>query len=362
MYTFPDGWLEIKCPTGDRTSQVSANTIRFGYGPDIARPRNVNGKWGLSVESIRKNRIKNSNSWQGAAWLTPGGTPMTITTMQPDPSGGMTATKFSSVGQQQSSYVSLPGAGLATGWFKGEGATSPYGYFAVEPGGINWVYATIDDSTNWKRYEAGSSDGFFVLETRKDADGDPPAIMYSSSIHAFAAQHETFSDNKVPKYPSSYIPTADVERIREADSLYTNFFGEIFQYGPYLNMVIKFAPNYASTEALIDHDILYMEGPNRLYFDASTQKFVLKTNNQTLTGPAAGTATWKREQELTLTIKTSPQGREFSLSGADTGNFSKLGDAMDTPSVTNTPIYILGNDKGAQECADLRYIGFFKPN
>lgn len=363
VYTFPDGWLEISCPTADRTSQVSASTLYRGYGANAARPRNVVGKWGLSVESTRKNKILNSDSWSaiGMGWNQPGGV-MNAVQGKSDPAGGTVATQFDSSGGQTSYTVNGLTKGYASAWLKGAVGVSPYSYFAIGPAGTGWSYVTVN-TTTWKRYDVANAEGYFRLETTADSDGDPLAIMGNTSTVAFGAQYESLVPDAFAHYPSSYIPNTAMARTREADKLFSNFYGEIFAAGGYLNMVLKFAPNYATGEEAGDHDIFFIDAANRIYFDSSKAQFVLKTNNTPLAAPVAGMVSWKREQELTITVKTSAAGREFSLSGADGGNFSKVADpgATDAPVPTNKPIYILSKDTGATECADLRYIGFFKP-
>jgi hypothetical protein len=213
---------------------------------------------------------------------------------------------------------------------------------------------------NWKRYEIGGDDGYLLLETRGDGDGDPVKITYSSAVHAYGAQHETLSDNKIVYYPSSYIPTGNMEKTREADTLFSAFPSEILPLG-YFDVELRFAPNYASdqwTESR--HDLVYIDEANRVTMElaAAGGTLLLKSHNTELKATVA--ATWARDQELRIIARSTPTIRELSLEIASVGIFS-ISDMDVGPSPTNKNVYILGDASGAQECADLRYIGFFPP-
>jgi hypothetical protein len=361
-YSFPDNWLQITCPTDQRTSQTSANSLQTGYGPNAARPRNVGLGWGLSVESARRNEIVTSDSWSGMGWSMPGGAMMSSPS-HPDPAGGMLAIRFDSAGNQTSSVASGVTTGYASSWLKGNGIMGPFAYFVVGDAVMNWSVATVDDGTKWKRYEVGEAAGYYRLETRGDADGDPPAIPAATSIFAYGAQYESLADGKTVHYPSSYIPTMGAVRTREADILFSNSATTLLPNG-YWNVEIHIAPNYATSEQTdTQHDVIFLDGNNHLYlyFELGMGRLVLKTGSYSLSGPPVGTMTWSREAELVIRVKTSPAGRELSLTGASSGNFQVI-DMLDKPTPANLPaLYILGNANGAQECADLRYLGFFPP-
>ncbi|MRG92535.1 hypothetical protein GF068_11430 [Polyangium spumosum] len=208
---------------------------------------------------------------------------------------------------------------------------------------------------NWKRYEVGVDDGYFLLETRGDADGDPMAIATPTTVLAYGAQHETKADNKAVKYPSSYIPTLDMERTREADVLSIIAPTDVAPDG-FFHVKIRFAPNYATGENFEnEHDLLFINADNRIFFRFSDNKIVFKIEKDDL---VSASLTWIREQPIDVEAIHAPSGRKLIVSGGG-GSFS--GPAL-APVPTNNPFYLLGRSAGAQECADLRAIMFYQPN
>lgn len=87
---------------------------------------------------------------------------------------------------------------------------------------------------------------------------------------------------------------------------------------------------------------------------------MLESTSNAIAGPTSGVITWDRDQTLTVEAKSTPAGRSLSLSGATTGNF-EVSDAGDRPWPMVTELQILGDNAGAQECADLRSIAFWEP-
>ncbi|MDC3959947.1 phage head spike fiber domain-containing protein [Polyangium jinanense] len=360
-YSFPDGWLEIKCDTINRTSQFGPHSIRRPYGANAARPRNVGKGWGLSVESVRTNKLRNSDSWKGTGWDKNTTYGMGEVSGQSDPANEMQAVLFDSppsLSGKQSSYTTTGGTGYSTAWLKGNGMFGPFSRLVVDPDpDKNWpTSAVIDvnDGMAWRRYELSNVSGYFRLETRGDSDGDPFPILADKSVFAYGAQHELNV-----KYPSSYIPTLEAERTREADILRTSFAASLLPGGSF-HVILKIAPNYASTENVSDeHHLLYMSNRFGLWLDLKNSKVVLESDDNQLAGPTG--VTWSRDQELVVEAKVTSAGRFLSLKNASGGNF-EVSDVVATPWPTNLPIYILSRDTGAQECADLRSVAFYQPN
>jgi hypothetical protein len=353
------GWLEIECSTSGRTSQSSASSLVSGFGSDQARPRNVGMGWGLSVESARMNKVRYSDTWTTAPAWTPGGNGgMTPLPGQPDPAGSTFATQFSSpglMGGNQSNYHSAV-AGYASAWLKGNGLGSgPFVYFVSGTAGGGWTYVSVDEKT-WKRYGFVGASGYIRLEAGADPDGMPAEIAGITAVVTYGAQIETDASNQVVKYPSSYIPTKDIQKVREADILTVKTPGEVAP-GGYFHVKIRFAPNYASGEHLKnEHDLLYINNNYRLYLKTQDNTIILRLDGQTIISPAL---TWQRDQEFVVEAIHSPTERRLIVSAPTTLDLS--GTPV-SPAPNNIPYKILGNTTGAQECADLRYIGFFQPN
>lgn len=358
-YVLP-AWLQIECGTSNRTSQWAADKLVRGFGSNAARPRNVGMGWGLSVESRRRNQIQNSDSWSGSSWTDPVVEPIMPKTLgQLDPAGGMTATQFNSSGKETSAHAAIP-MGYASAWLKGAGS-DPAGHVVVDNGGLAWTYQAIGTSTIWSRYSVGIGDGSLFLTTAPNNVVGVPEIKVPTVIHAFGAQHETDGNGNTMKYPSSYIPTTDKDVIRDADSLYSKSAQEILP-GGYFHVIVRVALNYARDEGFSNfHHLLFINSTNNLRIDLTNKKVTLVGVSNTLSGPTSGALDWDREQEIRIEAQVTPTGRMLSVSGAKAGNFT-ISDMENKPWPENGTVWILGDTSGSEECADLRYIGFFKPN
>ncbi|UQA64071.1 phage head spike fiber domain-containing protein [Polyangium aurulentum] len=359
VYVLGVDWLSITCPTNLRTSQNSPSSLVTGYGPDAARPRAVGKGPGLSVENRRTNRIHNSDTWGGTGM--PAAEGWTKSTMSPSaaegPAQGSSATQFDSAGTQQSNYVSGLPSGYASAWLKGSDLAVIDGNLVVHTDANgNWDAAdyVAVSSNGWQRYEISDAAGYFRLETRGDnKDPEPAPIASPTTITAYGAQHEPGAD-----YPSSYIPTQSDERTREPDKLYVHAPGLVAP-GGFFHLKLTFAPNYAHGEnGASEHDLFWSDNDNRVFLRFSDNKIVLRIDGQNIESLPI---TWQREQAITVEAVHSLTERRLIVSGATPSNFSDAPLPLKPVSLL-APFYILGNNDGAQECADLRYIGFFPPN
>lgn len=357
-YLLPD-WLKIECTTIARTSQWSPNTLQGPYGANVARPRNIGKGWGLSVESRRRNKIKNSDGWNGGNWDSPAPiAEMNMSFGHPDPMGAMGAVRFNSTGDDRSPTTNVP-QGYASVWIHSPSAP-PQANVVLDNGGSLWTFLTVSLDDSWQRYVVGVGDGRFFLDTVGNAMSKAPSFSSNSTIYAFGAQHETDGNGAIVQYPSSYIPNGGMDRDREADRLYSNVMAELMP-GGYFHVILTFAPNYASTEATAGyHNLLHVNAGNGLRFDFNGGRLMLESTSNAIAGPTSGVITWDRDQTLTVEAKSTPAGRSLSLSGATTGNF-EVSDAGDRPWPIVAELQILGDNNGAQECADLRSIGFWEP-
>jgi hypothetical protein len=339
--------LSITCGTTNRTSQTSESTLVMGYGANAARPRNVGKGWGLSVESQRTNELKYSD-WS-TGWSANG---MMAMPLQPDPSGLLFATRFTSMGDQGSHYTGLV-AGVGSAWLRGVAGNAPFAHFVAGPdtAGDHWTNVT---DTSWRRYSVPSaSTGYIRLETR-DLPVGAMKISDTTIIAAFGAQVEAGV-----KYPSSYIPTDTGKALtRAADKL--GIKTTSLSTDEFFHVKIRFAPNYASNEVSTsgEHDLLFIDGDDRLYLRFFDRRVVLEIGGQTLESPML--PDWQREDEITVEAIHSTKVRFLHVKSPA---LEWSMDASAQVKVTGkADWYILGNSNGAQECADLRYIGFFKLN
>lgn len=353
MYTLPD-WLTLKNPTLGMTIQQGA-AVKTGYGPDETRPRNVGKKWGLAVEKTRTNYVVNS-SWGGVTWAPGAPEPMVVTPNQEDPAaedGVDEGVRFDSAGNQQSHWTKVADAGLrASTWARGVIGSIPYAYFAY---GDNWQNVGGDE---WQHYEVPFTGGEKVLRFETQGFG-PDAITTPTSFIAYGAQVEE------GKYPSSFIPTTGVSRIREADIVHVEE-RKVAKDG-WFAMTIRFAPHYATNEQEVPHDIINLY-KNQIFVRLQSNPMTeIGTLVMRVPGSSEGVADlsitglkWTRDEPLTVVAWSAPDGRFLSIEGAVEGNGEASSGVPAKPLVepVETLSRLLGEKNGAQESADLQYIEF----
>jgi hypothetical protein len=373
----PD-WLKFESLTPNRSSQTSDTSLCIGFPENAPRARNVSpgaqpDKWGLSIESERTNEVLHSDSWHLDAgpdgWLQAGsGVDMSLAIDQPDPAGGINAAKFQATGVhaggQHSRYFNANGR-VASTWVRGEGLAGVgckdamgmtetcYAHF--KHANLFPYYVNVKN-TVWQRISIVNTQDFasaINFETR-DYPVGAGEVVGTTNVYAFGAQVEQGAT-----YPSSYIPTGAVKVTRAAETLYSDQGDKLLPNG-YLNVTMRFAPHFASHEQQAqEYHLLQIGGAaigakNRLYIRQSDHKVVLKLNDLPY---ESAPVEFSREQELTITVKDLPNvGVQLTIAGATSGNGTTIGAAL--VQLPNLPIMILGSDKGAQECADLRYIKF----
>src|SRR5690606_19537935 len=84
-------------------------------------------------------------------------------------------------------------------------------------------------------------------------------------------------------------------------------------------------PGYANGETAADHNLIYLDDDNRLYFRQSDQKMVFVVAGDALESSAL---TFSRWQELTITIEHSTNRRRLIVSGATSGDGTTSGDPL----------------------------------
>lgn len=350
-YKLPE-WLVFKSPTAGRTSQTSESTLCRDYGVDVPRARNVGPiadttGWGLTVESTRTNALPQSDSLSGTKWAPP---TMTGAATNPDPAGGLAATRFISTGNQYSSYPNPMTAGRAiSSWAKGVAGAVPFAHFRFRSvGGAPYLDV---DSLQWKRYsfiEPADVAGDLVFETRDNPPG-AGQIKGATTFDVYAAQVEPGA-----LYPSSYIPTGDDPVTRAVERLSSSM-PQMLAPGGWLNVEIRYAPHYSDNEVANEHDVLYFAPDARIFYRSSDRKIHFVVGKKDLTTSAL---VLEREIQLTILAENDPEsGMKLTISGAQSGNGTAT-DNQKEPIALPASVSILGNTSGAQECADLRYIKF----
>jgi hypothetical protein len=210
-------------------------------------------------------------------------------------------------------------------------------------------------SDNWHRVSIAYVQPYadaLVFDTR-DVPSGAGVVQPPVSFVAYGAQAEQAA------YPSSYIRTGDTAVTRATERLYSKDTKEIMPNG-YFKVTMKVAPNFNVSDTMneqsaAEYNLLYLDQDNRLYLKEGDRKLYLEVTNVKIASDALSFA---REQELTIAVE-SREGMPISLTveGAGDGNGTFTG-AVAGPVNTSMPLYILGNDMGAQECSDLRFIQF----
>lgn len=348
LFTAPPSWLSISCATTGRTVQTGASTLVTGIGANAWRARNAGVATGLSVENAATNAL-----------VAAGGTPincrgpnaggMTITNGQADPAGGTNAALFSQSAMSFGDYwnTAAPTAANVSAWVLWASGTGNAGLVAKWRSGGN--YAPVTTSlTTWTPiddYDAAIG-GACDFDCRVNTPGTSPGINPATSWYGYAAQMEAAN-----KYRSSYIGGA-----RAADVLSTT--AAIAPSGR-LNMVATVAPNFATAEQANDSPILWWDANNNVTLQQSTSKVIVKVGGSVVLSSAA--LTWSREQGIGVAVHLTPGGSlSLGVNGATAGNGTSTATGVAAFTTSGTA-YLLGTSSGAQECADLRTLGFYQP-
>jgi len=361
LVTLPP-WLTITCATTGRTSQQSASTLKKGYGANAARARNTGTGVGLSVENAGANYLTFSESLAGADW-TAG--VMTVTTGHADPAGGSLARGFTQTGSQYGDYNQEPLSAppdetrSVSGWCRGVAGLAPYAHFR----GYQLVanYADVM-STSWTRLSVTedanvAAGGLNVMnfDTRAGEPTGAPAIAGTTTVHGYGWQKEGAN----VLYPSSWIPTTTDAVTRAADVL--SCASSALSAGGFFDVAAVIAPNYADFETKADHDLLFFDADNRLYFKQSDRKLYHHFGGTV--DIVSGALTFARDTGLAIRAQYRPSGRRLLVANAATGvvlfdsGVTSAGTSISLPATA----YLLGDDSGAQECSDLRSISVYRP-
>lgn len=347
-YVLPE-WLHYASDNDSRTSLYGPDAVVVGFPRDAARPRQVKGPWGLSMERMRRNRIPRS-IWGAQGWAA--GAMMKVTG-QPDPAGGTEAVGYLSIGGQLSDSFSplvSTGSMVATTWAAGSEVGSaqppPFAYFVFANSAI-----PVGEKIA-KRYEVvrpPNEASANIMFSTKAVSGFP-AISGNTAIGGYGPQIED------GMYPSSYIPTNGAPITRNADILSIDTAD--FAPSGYFMFKMRYAPHYATDEQTDHHDLLAITADAvfvRMEVGGTLKLFVgsLPPGQQEL---SLSGLSWEREQQLEVEVAYLPSKRTLSIKGASSGDNAVVSNSA-MPKLGNDPsAWILGDSSGSQESADLRYL------
>lgn len=347
-YNLP-AWLVLESPSDNKTVQIDAHRLRTGFGPNAARARSVDGStWGLAVESVRTNRLHTARvdvpPWQDYAGAT-------AENNKEGPDGDLLA-----------ALITDPGPGEA----------AVFQSFDAAAGGVTTISAWVKTGSSQAKLECNSCvpQDTPAIESKPDwqrvsrtgveqPELNPVARLRPATEEANALGSASFDFVNVEAghYPSSAIITTGDAATRAAETLYVSLASVVAPDG-YFHVVMTFVPYYAADEQDEDHDLFFFDSLNRLYIRAADSAIVLRAAGlAVLETPAL---TWDREQTLTIELTSTKSGRTLRVAGVS-GEDVTVSSAKTSPFPVSGPLYLLGSDTGAQECADLRSIEFFHP-
>jgi hypothetical protein len=356
-------WLALESPTPNKTVQVGESTVVTTIAANVARARRTRADrpWGLSLESQRQNRIPCSTPAQ-MQWF-----PLHTVNVAsvPGPDGAMSAERVWDDDPVNAAAVFIAVESQTE-------AASTVSAWVGDVSGLDGGFASIqanafaDDAMSqasirvaapapgWRRVDFTG----FEIDGESQISAYPAAAVGSDrSVASFA-----FFNLETARYPSSAIVTTGEVATREADVLYAPDAAALLGSGR-LNAVLEFAPNYASGEQAVDHDLLFLDPENRVFLRASDSAIVLQ-----LKGPehavtlTTGSLVWAREQDFRVEVTNSPVGQSIyvAINGGQDVSVSDPTDLGDIALPDPPRLHILGGPAGSQECADLHLIVFYK--
>jgi Tc toxin complex TcA C-terminal TcB-binding domain/ABC toxin N-terminal region/Neuraminidase-like domain/Concanavalin A-like lectin/glucanases superfamily len=344
------GWLRIACPTAERSVQTSPTTVQTGLGADAARAISRDSStWGLLVEPGATNLVDEQDLSNWTDVNTPTLTAATT------PNGQAANVELADDDGASDERKNLTAAGTFAAntayslgvWMQKTDNPGNISAFQVlragafYPGfGINLT--TID--ADWThRVDTATNDGTGGTAAFRAVPISPGAE--EGTCRFWGAMVEQRS------YLTSFIGADNATFTRAQDTLFADVASMGVATDGYFDVELAYAPLYAQDEAGDDHDLLFVDSNNRVYFDESAATIVARIGGVDVTSAAL---TFSRHQEVTVTVSHQASGVVLTIAGATTGNGTTTGTAQAALSPAPSQVYVLGNASGAQEGAELR--------
>lgn len=347
------GWLRIDCPTGERTAQTSASTVRSGLGASTARAISRDGaSWALLAEPVAVNHIDEQDLSVWVDVLTP------ILTTATTPAG---ATESVELEDDNTTAISPPAEGKTfafTGPITRLYTLSAWGQFLGSAGSTGARLPKITGITPELDITVNAADADWVF--RSDTD---TLTVITSPLAEFYPRDVLNTDvgsarlwgiqGEQRAYPTSFIGADNVNFTRAADVLRAA--PEVIAPNGFYHMVLRYRPHYSESEQAVDHNLIFFDESNRLFLRQADAKLVLLVDGAELVSAAL---TFSRFQDLTITIEHSATRRRLLVAGATTGN----GDTVGAPSAAIAlPFgwaFLLGGSSGSEEGSELVGLDF----
>jgi hypothetical protein len=242
--------------------------------------------------------------------------------------------------------------GVVSEWAKGVSRTNgalPYAWVTWEDDATLGAQVGVT-STSWARYSA-----YVATTAEQYVDmkwNDASLVQQHGTTHSYAAQLELGV-----KYPSSYFPIANgaENQTRTADVLVCSSPSLLAPSGFFTRIDLTFAPNFASTEYVADHNLVFFDTNNRIFLRQTDNKVVLRLGGADIVSNAAA---WSREAALRVVAVHTKAGRRLliAVNGATVSD-SGIQSAAAAVSLPGS-VGILGTGSATAECSDLRRLAF----
>ncbi|MCA9617404.1 MAG: hypothetical protein KC731_00185 [Myxococcales bacterium] len=342
-------WLTVRCPTANRSAQTGTSTVNVRLKADAARAHSLDGEaWGLLLEPARSNLVSNQDltTWSPLGSIT--------VSAEIAPDGAVQSMRLQNVNggaTDQLRLVPLPqtpslAMHTASMWHRVIG-TQPTNGSRMQFGGMTPTLSVnsgvVAPEQYWAHRNAsavftGGSSPTANLIPRDGTNDVGAADYWGMQLEAGA-------------YPTSFIGADNATFTRAADTLVANLADAGIASDGYFDVSLTYAPLYSDAEAAANHDLVYIDDANRIYFDIATKTFIAKIGGVTT---ASAAVTFSRHQALTITVSHQASGVSLTVAGATTGNGTTTGAAQPALHPVPAQAYILGNATGAQEGASLR--------
>jgi hypothetical protein len=339
-------WLQLRCPTTERSVQVSATAVVAGLGVNSPRAFSRDGSsFGLLVEPAATNLVAN----QDLTTWTDANTP--ILSAATTPAGTIESVEVEDDNAAAAEYKRLIGVigtldnlqnYTASVWSWMLDADDGDGSFAVTKGGTSYLsvgHFTPDSDWTYRTQTAAVSGGSGAGEARAQPRSTPGTAVGAARFWGMQLEQRN--------YPTSFIGADDATFTRAADVLRAEG-TDVLPHG-WLDFEIAYRPHYAWDEGG-DHNLVYIDADNRFFWQISSSKFVLRVGGVDLLSESVN---FSRHQELTLTVSHTAAGRSIAVAGADFGNVEATDTALAAIAVPAW-VYFLGSSSGADHGADLR--------
>lgn len=335
------GWMRLQRDGDQGTAQQTATTVQAGYGKHVPRAFSRDGTtFGLLLEPAVDNLVSVSQDDANFNNYTPTGTPLINAVVGPDG-----VTEDYEIEDDDGASVELIAKALTPGVVALPHTLSAW----------HFLQAPTPTSGSRLRYADGANDptiDLTVVETEWTFSDVTVADIDDGSVE-ITPRHTTAADTGACRwygvqleqrsYPTSYHTSAKVVDELEAVAALVAPDG-------YLDVTMRFRPHYANDEPNGDHNLLYIDDDNRVFYRASDDNIVFRINADDV---VSGALTFSRHQELTVQFIHSAVRRRLIVTGATTGDGTTDGTLQEAFEVLPTYMKVMGGASGSEEGADL---------